>query len=475
MTRQANRYPEHPVVVVDDETLVLQSISASLASRGITNIRKCEDARGLFSLMESEHEAAAILLDLMMPGMAGSELVREVRQRYPDVPVIVVTGAADVSTAVECMKLGVFDYLSKAIDEARLLSTVTRAVEWRELADENARLRKGMLARELRTPEAFADIVFSDQRMLSVFLYVESVAVSSQTILVTGETGVGKELVAQAIHRASGRAGDFVPVNVAGYDDAMFADALFGHVAGAYTGAATNRGGLIAQAKGGTLLLDEIGDLSAQSQVKLLRLLESREYYPLGSDSRRRSDARVLVSTNVDLSEAIASGRFRGDLYYRLETHHVHIPALRQRKDDIPPLVRHFMGPAGAEYRKQINAVTGEALDAFDAFNYPGNVRELRALVFDSAGRDSDGVIDVDDLPERLSPFVQPHGEAGSPRPGLNIAEGGFPTLRQATDYLISEALKRTNGNQTEAARLLGISAPALSRRLSRRDRNEEI
>jgi len=481
MSAKRGRFPAEPVVVLDDEAFVQQSIEASLSSHGINHIVLCGSAEELFESVTRAGGASALLLDLMIPGLSGLELVTRVRERYPDIPIIVVTGAADIHLAVECMKLGVFDFLTKAIDETRLVSSVKRATEWRELADENVRLRTRLFDRQIRNSAALAGVVYRDQRMHSVFLYAESVARSSQTILITGETGVGKEVVARAVHRMSGKEGEFVPVNVAGYDDAMFADALFGHTAGAYTGAQAKRTGLVGQARGGTLLLDEIGELTPPSQVKLLRLLENREYYPLGSDALRRSDARVIVSTNRDLEAEMENGAFRKDLYYRLQTHHIAIPPLRERPDDILPLARHYLEEAGREYGKELSGFTEDALEIVESLPFPGNVRELRALLFDAASRDRDGKIDVDDLPERAEDTKsstarlsgrQSDAKDDSGAAGLSLSGGDFPTLQAASARLIELALERTGGNQAEAARLLGISPPALSRRL-RRSREE--
>ena len=288
------------ILIVDDEPQVLEMIAAVLRSGGYAELKMCNDAREVRKLLAFE-EFDLLLLDLNMPNLSGKQILSLVREEHPDIPVIIISGLAEVALAVECMKQGVFDYLVKPVERSKLLATVCRALEIRELQRENTSLKRHLLMRQLQNPEAFRDIIFQDEKMLSLLLYIESIANSSQTVLITGETGTGKELVAKAIHQVSGRKGHLVCINVAGNDENLFADTLFGHLKGAFTGADHNRPGLIEQAEGGTLFLDEIGDLRPDSQVKLLRLLESREYYQLGSDTLHRSTARILVATNRDL------------------------------------------------------------------------------------------------------------------------------------------------------------------------------
>jgi DNA-binding NtrC family response regulator len=251
-----------------------------------------------------------MLLDLSMPHISGGELLSLVNKDFPEVPIIIITGSNDVETAVACMKSGAFDYMVKPVEKSRLISGVKRAIEIRELQRENRLLRARVLLGEMEHPEAFSEIITDSEAMRSIFQYIEAISNTSQPVLITGETGVGKELVARAIHRLSNRKGDFVPVNVAGLDDNIFADTLFGHKKGAFTGADQPRSGMIEQASGGTLFLDEIGDLSPASQVKLLRLLQDGEFFPLGSDIVKHSDARVVVATNQNLQAFRNQGGF---------------------------------------------------------------------------------------------------------------------------------------------------------------------
>ncbi len=463
---KAIAHPRNPVLIADDEYYILLNLSGILKSNGIDNIVTCQDSREIMGILASQ-EIDVLLLDLTMPHLSGQDLLPRIREEHPQVPVIVITGTTDVATAVECMKLGVFDYLVKAVEESKLIATVSRAIEIRELRRENRSLRDHLVQQTFEHPEALQGVVFRDEKMKAVLMYVESIARSAQTVLVTGETGVGKEVVARAIHSLSGRKGEFVAVNVAGLDDAMFSDTLFGHLKGAYTGADQERRGLIGTAAGGTLFLDEIGDLSPKSQVNLLRLLETREYYPLGSDLARRADARIMVATNRDLRKAVLEGGFRKDLYYRLQVHHVHVPPLRERTGDLAPLFDHFLRQACEEYGREVPEVPRRIYSLLQGYSFPGNIRELKSMVYDALSRSGSGPLAREHFEQVIganTPLQPQNGE----EPPLAVGDR-YPTLKQATEYLIEEALRRCQGNQARAARLLGISPPALNRRIARR------
>jgi DNA-binding NtrC family response regulator len=460
------RVPENPILLVEDEQSVIDSLILMLRSNGIDNLVPCTDSREVMAILRSG-EFELVLLDLTMPHLPGDRLLSAIHEEMPQVPVIIVTGSNEVSSAVECMKAGAFDYMVKAVEESRLVSGVRRAIEIRKLSRNYMRLKERMLCPSLAHPEAFARLVTGNAIMGSIFRIVESIAKSDEPILITGETGTGKGLVAAAVHAASGRDGPLVEVDVAGLDDAMFSDTLFGHRKGAYTGAVDARAGLVQQAGAGTLFLDEIGDLSIQSQVKLLRLLDAGEYYPLGSDLPRRSAARVLVATNRNLSGLISEGKFRKDLYYRLSTHELRVPPLRDRKDDLPLLLDHFLGEACAKLGKKQPAVPPQLLGLLATHHFPGNVRELRSMVYDAVSRQSSPTLALAEFKAgvlRETPAAP--GEAAlSP---LAFSER-LPTLGEASDLLVGEALKRANGNQSVAAGMLGISHQALSKRLQQR------
>jgi DNA-binding NtrC family response regulator len=462
-------YPRFPILLVDDEPQALTSFEMVLRSANMNHILRCEDGREVMPLLARE-EIEVMLLDLRMPHLSGEEVLAMANGELPGLPVIVVTGANDVDTAVRCMKAGAFDYMVKPVEKSRLIAGVRRAVELQELQRENRLLKAHVLSDRLEHPEAFAEIVTRSDRMRSVFQYVEAIAASPQPVLITGETGVGKELVARAVHTLSNRKGVFLPVNVAGLDDNVFADTLFGHRKGAFTGADQARSGLVEQAAGGTLFLDEIGDLSVASQVKLLRLLQDGEYFPLGSDVAKRSDARVVVATNQELRTLQDPGRFRKDLYYRLRAHHIHIPPLRERLEDLPFLAEHFLEQAAQTLGKKKPVPPQELAVLLRTYHFPGNVRELQAMIMDAVSAHKSGILSLDVFKAQIQE-QRGMAEPGARQPvqgeqGLLSFSEQLPTLKQAGDLLIGEAMRRAHGNQAIAALSLGITRQALNRRL---------
>jgi len=468
----ATLFPRDPVLLVDDEELALSAADFALRTQGITNLASCRDARDVPGLLAGG-QFAAVLLDLSMPHLSGRDLLPAIVQEHPELPVIVLTGANDVETAVRCMKDGAFDYLLKPLDESRLESALRRAIEIGAVRRENSALKRYLLTDALEHPEAFAGIVTAAKNMRAIFQYAEAVAPTPLPILVTGETGVGKELIARAIHTLSGRSGPFLPVNVAGLDDALFSDALFGHKRGGFTGAERDRPGLVEQAAGGTLFLDEIGDLSPSSQVKLLRLLQEGTYYPIGSDVMKRADIRVLVATNRDLRALQeASGGFRKDLYYRLQAHHLHLPPLRERREDLPLLAAHFLSKAARELGRPAPTPPRELVPLLAQHPFPGNVRELEGLIYDAVSRHRSGVLSLQTFREKTGLTEAAGDSREAPAAAGDAGELPFPdplpTLKQAEDALVREALRRAGGNQTLAAGLLGLSRRALNNRLSR-------
>jgi DNA-binding NtrC family response regulator len=391
-------------------------------------------------------------------------------------------------TAVECMRQGAFDYLVKAISNDELASSVKRALEFVSLADENLVLKRKILSPSIQNSRAFEAIITRSPAMEAVFRYTETVAPTARTILVVGETGTGKELLAEAIHTLSGRQGQLVKVNVAGLDDTMFTDALFGHRKGAYSSADETRKGLVETAAGGTLFLDEIGDLQPQTQVKLLRLIDNGEYYQLGSDILKKADCRIVAATNKTLEHLAGSGTFRTDLYYRLASHSIELPPLDKRTGDIPLLFSQFLAEACVEFSKSEPDVDDEVYTALESSSFPGNIRELKSIVFDCVGRLDGHVFGLSQLPPRVRGTVKDMGTGSVV--GDRASGGGaearsmrfpevLPTLREASEHLVQEALQRTGGNISAAARLLGVTQSALSRRVSRaadpgRDTEEE-
>ncbi len=309
-----NLFPALPIMVVDDEEAILLSIDTILQLEGMNNVIICSDSREVIPAVE-QREPGVILLDLNMPHVDGEEILDQITGHFPHIPVIIITGRIDAETAVDCMKNGAFDYIVKPIEENRLIAAVKKSLQYSELHRENRSLREQLRQKHLEHPEVFEKIITNSPKMMVLFNYLESIAATDQPVLLRGETGTGKELIARAIHKLSGRRGNFVAVNVAGLDDNVFSDTLFGHVKGAFTGADSDRSGLIERAHDGSLFLDEIGDLSSGSQVKLLRLLQEGEYLPLGADTDRMSGARIIASTHVDLWDLQQKALFRKDLH----------------------------------------------------------------------------------------------------------------------------------------------------------------
>ncbi|PAU78271.1 sigma-54-dependent transcriptional regulator [Halomonas salipaludis] len=464
----SNLYPSFGILLVDDEASFLRSFSLMLESQaGINHLYQCQDSRDVMQTIARE-PIGLVLLDLTMPHLSGEALLRQIVEQHPEIGVIVVSGLNQLETAVHCMRLGAHDYFIKTTEESRLLDGIQRAIRMQEMRLENLEMRRRFLSDTLDRPEIFADIVTQDKGMRSVFQYLEVISASSQPVLISGESGTGKEAIARAIHALSGRSGPMVSVNVAGLDDGIFADTLFGHKRGAFTGADKARAGMIDQASGGTLLLDEIGDLSLASQIKLLRLLQEGEYYPLGSDRPKRIHARVLVATHHNLERKQRDGSFRKDLYYRLCTHQVELPPLRQRQGDLPLLLDYFLAEAAEELGRNKPTVPKELPTLLRHYTFPGNIRELRALCFDALSRHQGGVLSMEVFRRvigRDTATTDPTAESDAP---LFAADRPLPSLQEVADLLVAEAMKRAQGNQSLASRLLGISQPALSKRLKK-------
>jgi DNA-binding NtrC family response regulator len=463
---------QRPVLLVDDEPALLRSASLLLRAAGITPILTLDDSRLVLSRV-ADDTIGAVVLDLTMPYLSGQALLEQITAHDPDLPTIVMTATHDLETAVQCMQAGAIDYLVKPVDKHRLVSSVRRALERRTLQEEVGSLTERPRSDTPHQRQAFAEIVTQNTTMQALFRYVEAIAQSPQPVLITGETGTGKELLARAVHRLAAPRGDFVAVNVAGLDDQVFSDTLFGHTRGAFTGADRPREGLITRAEEGTLFLDEIGDLAAVSQVKLLRLLQDGTYYPLGADRPRQSRARVVVATNRDVVQDVQAGTFRKDLYYRLRAHHIQLPPLRTRRDDLVLLVNYSLAKAAAALHKPVPTPPLALYQLLNTYAFPGNVRELEAMVFDVVARHQGGTLSLQAFKDAMGagrsllagePLSAPALPFRSPWDAEPL-----PTLKEAEDALIAAALRHADGNQGVAAGLLGVSRQALNKRLRRR------
>jgi DNA-binding NtrC family response regulator len=464
----ASIHQDRTVLVVDDNVDFLNEVRLMLLSNDIKDIIALDSGSRVIEEVE-KGGIAVILMDWMMPETSGADLLPLLIQRFPHIPVIVMTAVSDVQTVVGCIKMGAFDYITKPVDVNRLLSSISKAFQLNELAIQNRRLKEYLMGDTLLRPDYFSSIITANPRMQALFKIIETMAGNTNPVLVTGETGVGKELFARAIHATSGLSGPFVPLNAAGLDDMMFADTLFGHKKGAFTGAHEQREGLIAKAQGGTLFLDEIGDIGVESQMKLLRLLQEREYYRLGSDALIKSNARIIAASNCDFEAMMASGKFRRDLYHRLRNHHIHIPPLRERRGDIPLLIESFLQKAAESCGRPVPSINSHTMDMLVSYDYPGNVRELQHFVEQAVSCNHSATLDISD-------FIGLQIGDDAPKRSLQILrEGGFqlkasfdefPDMGKVEQLIIEEALRITAGNKTQAADLLGISRPTLNRKL---------
>ncbi|TWT86826.1 DNA-binding transcriptional response regulator [Pseudobythopirellula maris] len=460
---QAQAGPPIRVLVVDNDAAHADAMAESLRKVGY----EC-------SVTERGEEAAEMLgrgsyeivvTDLVMPGIGGLELLDRVKETLPDAEVILVTGHGTVESAVEAMRRGAFNYLLKPLDLAQLRAVVDNAARSQHLRRANAELR-----RRLDERFGFEGVVGNSEPMRRVIERLARIAPTDATVLIQGDTGCGKELVAQAIHQNSPRKSrPFVALNCGALSENILESELFGHVKGAFTDASHDRVGKFEYADGGTLLLDEVGDMPLPTQIKLLRVLESGEITRVGSNEPKKVDVRILSATNRDLEASIAEGTFREDLYHRLKVVTVRLPRLAERREDLPLLLDHFLKTQSKHHHKEIGSVSTAARRRLMAYDWPGNVRELKNAVESMVVVDLDGVLDLDDLPEQ---FYTP-GEAGeATESGAGVGGGdaladlvGKP-ISAIEGLFIGETLKVTGGNREEAAKMLGIGERTLYRKI---------
>jgi DNA-binding NtrC family response regulator len=446
-------------------------LATAFGSEDSVNILFRRDEEGILKTA-SEGRLDLILLDVELKSIESGKLILDLKKKQPDVQVIVIAGKHEIENVVDLLQPYEIGYLIKPVNTELLVTKVRNVLRQLQPHEVQYDLDEEGPASSLRYPSAFQDIITADPKMIAIFHYIEAFAATSYPVVITGETGVGKELIAKSIHKVSGRSGEFVAVNVAGLDDNMFTDTLFGHKAGAFTGAEKSRAGIIEKAAGGTLFLDEIGDLGPGSQVKLLRLLQEKEYYPLGVDEPKRTDTRVIVATNRDLTKAQEGGEFRKDLYYRLRSHHVHVPPLRERLDDLPLLLDYFLERTSLELGVRKPKPPTELVTLLSNYTFPGNVRELEVMVRDAVASHSSGVMSMNVFRKAVGDrlIISRVRRCTLPQDARDLLTmfDSLPTMRQLGDLLIAEALRRCNSNQSIAAQLIGVSRQTLNRRLKR-------
>jgi two-component system response regulator PilR (NtrC family) len=450
--------PRGRILIIDDEPVVTDVLGTLLRKEGhdVHTAQEAATGRGLF---ESGGPWDAVLVDVMLPDANGLDVLRWIRERDSDTAVLMITAFGTVENAVTAMKLGAFHYLTKPFknEEVRLL--VAQAVRTTRLRTENKDLK-----RELEQRYRFEKIVGKSRAMQEVYRFIDQVAQSRATVLINGESGTGKELVAHAIHRRSSRADEpFMIVNSHSIPTELLEDNLFGHARGAFTGASAAKIGLLEVADGGTVLFDEISTVTPEVQTKLLRVIQDKEFLPLGALENRLVDVRIIAATNEDLKRLIEVGRFREDLYYRLNVISVSIPPLRARMEDIPMLLEHFLEKFNTENAKSVARVTPAVMDRFFSYTWPGNVRELENVVERGVVLARGDEIDIDLLPTDMSQrVVLPDA------PPLPEGVRFYDAVGRFERQLIEGALRRTGGVQKQAAELLGLKATTLNEKIKR-------
>ncbi|MBK8213767.1 MAG: sigma-54-dependent Fis family transcriptional regulator [Myxococcales bacterium] len=452
------------VLIVDDEPNLRKILAAQLSRDGYDVLLAEDGEEGLATLRE--HHIDLVITDLRMPKVDGMTLLREALREDPDLPIVMITAHGTIDTAVEALKTGAFDYLTKPFDKDEVRQIVAKALKTRQLAGEEASQTPEQV------PGARFGIIGSSSGLTDLYSVLERVADSPTTVLITGESGTGKELVARALHDHSSRKDKpFIKVNCAAIPKELIESELFGYERGAFTGAVSSKPGRFELASGGTLFLDEIGEIPVEMQVKLLRALQESEFERVGGIKTIRVDVRLVAATNRDLKKLIAQGTFREDLFYRLNVVSIRLPALRERASDIPLLVEHFLSKFNERLKKSVQGVEQDALDVLAAYSWPGNIRELenvmeRAVLFCDAQR-----LTVDNLPHEvrggaLSPSMTPP----PPDAQIPVALSGDAGLKEHVKVamsrlerdIVSRALAQTGGNVTHAARLLKISRKGL-------------
>jgi DNA-binding NtrC family response regulator len=468
--------PKGSILVVDDEAEIREGLEALLVSEGYEVTPAETGEQGLTKLEERPYDL--LLLDVSLPDRNGLELLREIHRRDPLLSIILITAYGSIDMARAAFKSGAMDYITKPWSNDELIAQVSLAIEGRRLREENLQLK-----RALKQRYNFPNIIGKSEKMLAVFDLVSQVAPSRSTVLITGESGTGKELIAKAIHSASTRADKpFVPVNTGSIPVDLLESQLFGHVKGAFTSAVASKKGLFEVADQGTIFFDEISTISPETQAKLLRVIQEREFMRLGGTDTIKVDVRILAASNEGLMGLVREGRFREDLYHRLNVIAIHLPPLRDRKEDIPLLVQRFLERYCQENSRPLRQFTRSAMRLLMDYDWPGNVRELENVVERAVVLSTTDEMDIDLLPEtvrtreivkgvrlELSEFLPPMPGEASARPGVTPASHSlFEILEEVERRIITDMLERTNWNQTDAAERFQIPLSTLNQKIKR-------
>jgi len=451
------------ILVVDDEPSMREMLRIVLRRDGYDVTVAANGTEALDVLRRERMDL--LLSDIRMPDISGVDVLRAAKDANKDLVAFMMTAFASTDTAVEAMRLGAVDYFTKPFNMDELRIKVRQHLETLRIRQENV-----LLKRTLNSSHEFCNIIGRSDAMLDMFKMIETIAKTNSTVLITGESGTGKDLVARAVHYNSlRREHPFVALNCGGLPETLLESELFGHMRGAFTGADTNKKGLVEVAEHGTIFLDEIGEMNQTMQVKLLRVLQDRRFRRLGGTEEVQADIRVIAATNQDLQKMVAEGRFREDLYYRINVIQVHLPPLRDRREDVPLLAEHFLAKYAKAAGKSVNGISHEAHDLLSAYGWPGNVRELENVIERAVALEQTPLVLPESLPTQVRTLGGPPAKGvGSPTPGAAGARGGLPDLKEGFDlealgeefyrHYIALALERSGGVQTRAAEMLGMS-----------------
>jgi DNA-binding NtrC family response regulator len=445
------------ILIVDDEPLVKSSLSELLTLSGYT-VSTAANGKEALELLRG-YTVDIIITDIKMPEMDGIQLLNQVKKRHPEVPVILITGYGSIDSAVEAMKQGAYDYITKPIVDSEIKIVIERLVKQRQLQEENIRLKEQL---SVSQRERFHNIVGKDDKMQKIYNLIEVITNTRATVLIHGESGTGKRLIAHAIHKYNEkeRGKPFVEVSCGALTETLLESELFGHVKGAFTGAIKDRIGRFELADGGTIFLDEIDAFSPGLQVKLLRVLQEGEFERVGDTKTVKIDVRVIAATNQNLEDLIAQGKFRKDLYYRLNIISIAVPPLREKRVDIPLLVEDFIKKHSQHISKKIEGISDEALSILIDYNWPGNIRELENVIERAIILTKGPIIIPEDFPESLSNVK--HGAQSFANDNLKLKDA----LKSPEKGLITKALESVNWNRNEAARILGINRTTLYKKM---------
>jgi len=447
--------PENALILaVDDDVGLLKSVKFGLISAGLPEPALASEGRKVIDLLR-KHPFRLVLLDLIMPDSDGLAVLKQLKEEFPEVECVIITGVDEAGSAVQAMKYGAYDYLVKPLDWERLIIVVNHALERYSLRSGLDLYQKSQSLAGLKNPEAFAEMAAEDEKMALIFHQAEMIAPTDYNLLITGETGTGKEMLARIIHRLSPRSsGPFTGVNLASFAKTLFENDFFGHAKGAFTGALSNKKGFFEAAQGGTLFLDEVSELDLDLQPKLLRVIQEKQLYRLGSTNPGQTDVRIMASSNQDLQKQVNEGRFRSDLFHRLNMFHIHIPPLRERKKDIPLLARHFLKIFAGQNNKDIKDLSPELTERLLNYPFPGNVRELANIIRSAVIMEKGTVLSL-----AAARFLS----SGEPSPHEN---GQPATLAEVEKRHILKVLEAVGGNRTKAAKILDIGLRTLQRKL---------